>query len=152
MPLETATCCMDAPHSQHGYSDAKGPTRLRLRLRYDSEAASWMPHEFFARRTTIPSGDGRMNTVLLERFLRYARLDTQAVEGATSYPSSAKQLELCRMLVAECREIGLADVGINDFGIVTATVRASPGWRAPAIAGFAHVDTAPEFTAENVRP
>jgi tripeptide aminopeptidase len=93
-----------------------------------------------------------MNTVLLERFLRYARLDTQAVEGATSYPSSAKQLELCRMLAAECREIGLKDVSMNDFGIVTATVPASPGCRAPAIAWFAHVDTSPEFTAEKVQP
>ena len=67
---------------------------------------------------------------LLERFLRYARLDTQAVEGATGYPSSAKQLELCRMLAGECREIGLADVALNDFGIVTATVPASSGCRA----------------------
>jgi tripeptide aminopeptidase len=92
-----------------------------------------------------------MNT-LLERFTRYARVDTQAVEGTTGYPSSAKQLELCRMLAGECREIGLADVGLSDFGIVTATVPASPGCRAPAIAWFAHVDTSPEFTAENVRP
>ncbi len=89
---------------------------------------------------------------LLERFLRYARLDTQAAESATSYPSSAKQLELCRMLTRECREIGLADVAMSDFGIVTATVPASPGCSAPAIAWFAHVDTSPEFTAENVRP
>ena len=92
-----------------------------------------------------------MNT-LLERFTRYARIDTQAVEGATGYPSSAKQLELCRMLARECQEIGLADVAMNDFGIVTATGPASTGCRAPAIAWFAHVDTSPEFTAENVKP
>jgi tripeptide aminopeptidase len=89
---------------------------------------------------------------LLARFLRYARLDTQAVEGATTYPSSAKQLELSRLLARECREIGLADVGLSEFGIVTATVPASPGCRAPGIAWFAHVDTSPEFTAENVQP
>jgi tripeptide aminopeptidase len=92
-----------------------------------------------------------MNT-LLERFIRYARIDTQAVEGATGYPSSVKQLELCRMLARECQEIGLADVTLSDFGIVTATLPASSGCRAPAIAWFAHVDTSPEFTAENVRP
>jgi tripeptide aminopeptidase len=89
---------------------------------------------------------------LLERFTRYARLDTQAVEGATSYPSSAKQLELSRMLAGECREIGLSDVALSEFGIVMATVPASPGCQAPAIAWFAHVDTSPEFTAEDVRP
>ncbi|HEV3298745.1 MAG TPA: peptidase T, partial [Planctomycetaceae bacterium] len=87
-----------------------------------------------------------MNT-LLERFIRYARIDTQAVEGATGYPSSVKQLELCRMLARECQEIGLADVTLSDFGIVTATLPASSGCRAPAIAWFAHVDTSPEFTA-----
>jgi tripeptide aminopeptidase len=89
---------------------------------------------------------------LLERFVRYARLDTQAVEGATGYPSSAKQLELCRMLAGECREIGLSDVSLSEFGIVTAGLPASSGCSAPAIAWFAHVDTSPEFTAENVRP
>jgi tripeptide aminopeptidase len=89
---------------------------------------------------------------LLARFLRYARLDTQAVEGATTYPSSAKQLELSRLLARECREIGLADVNLSEFGIVTATVPASPGCRAPGIAWFAHVDTSPEFTAHNVQP
>src|ERR1700693_4965286 len=89
---------------------------------------------------------------LLERFVRYARIDTQAVEGAASYPSSVKQLELCRMLAGECREIGLSDVSLSEFGIVTAGLPASSGCSAPAIAWFAHVDTSPEFTAENVRP
>jgi len=89
---------------------------------------------------------------LLDRFLRYARIDTQAIEGATGYPSSAKQLELSKLLARECREIGLDDLTLTEFGIVTATVPASPGCRAPAIAWFAHVDTSPEFTAENVRP
>jgi tripeptide aminopeptidase len=89
---------------------------------------------------------------LLDRFLRYARIDTQAVEGVSGYPSSAKQLELSKMLARECREIGLADVTLTEFGIVTATVPASPGCQAPGIAWFAHVDTSPEFTAENVRP
>ena len=89
---------------------------------------------------------------LLDRFLRYARIDTQAVEGATGYPSSAKQLDLCKLLARECREIGLDDVTMTEFGIVTGTVPASPGCQAPGIAWFAHVDTSPEFTAENVRP
>jgi tripeptide aminopeptidase len=89
---------------------------------------------------------------LLDRFLRYARIDTQAVEGASGYPSSAKQLELSKLLARECREIGLADVTLTEFGIVTGTVPASPGCQVPGIAWFAHVDTSPEFTAENVRP
>jgi tripeptide aminopeptidase len=89
---------------------------------------------------------------LLERFLRYARLDTQASEFGTSYPSTAKQLELCRMLARECTEIGLKDVAMSEFGVVTASVPATVKHAAPAIAWFAHVDTSPEFSAEHVNP
>jgi tripeptide aminopeptidase len=88
---------------------------------------------------------------LLERFLRYARIDTQASESSTSYPSTAKQLELCKLLAKECADLGL-DVSMSEYGVVTATVPPNGAKGAPGIAWFAHVDTSPEFTAENVRP
>ena len=49
---------------------------------------------------------------VLERFLRYVRVDTQAEEGApaSTFPSTAKQLDLSRILAEELREIGLDDV------------------------------------------
>ena len=89
---------------------------------------------------------------LLDRFIRYAKLDTQASEFGTLYPSTPKQLNLCRLLARECGEIGLADVAMSDFGVVTATLPSTVTHKAPAIAWFAHVDTSPEFTAENVQP
>src|ERR1700722_15679846 len=89
---------------------------------------------------------------LLDRFVRYAKLDTQASEFGTSYPSTPKQLNLCRLLAGECSEIGLSDVAMSDFGVVTATLPATVKHKSPAIAWFAHVDTSPEFTAENVHP
>ncbi|WP_419555829.1 peptidase T [Planctellipticum variicoloris] len=89
---------------------------------------------------------------LLERFLRYVRLDTQADETSTTYPSTEKQLVLSRMLAGECRALGLADVTIDEFGIVMATVPATVPHAAPAIAYVAHVDTSPEFTAAQVNP
>jgi tripeptide aminopeptidase len=89
---------------------------------------------------------------LLDRFVRYARLDTQSSEHGTSYPSTEKQLELCRLLARECEALGLRDVSMNAFGIVTATVPATVKHRAPGIAWFAHVDTSPEFSAEKVNP
>jgi tripeptide aminopeptidase len=88
---------------------------------------------------------------LVERFLRYARLDTQASESSTSYPSTAKQLQLSKLLADECAQLGL-DVSMSQYGVVMATLPANGAPRAPAIAWFAHVDTSPEFTAENVRP
>jgi tripeptide aminopeptidase len=89
---------------------------------------------------------------LLDRFVRYAKLDTQASEFGDSYPSTPKQLNLCRLLTRECSEIGLSDVAMSDFGVVTATLPSTVKHKAPAIAWFAHVDTSPEFTAENVNP
>lgn len=89
---------------------------------------------------------------LLDRFLRYVRLDTQADETSSTYPSTAKQLALSRMLADECRALGLRDVTLDEFGIVMATVPATVPHNAPTIAWIAHVDTSPEYTAANVQP
>ena len=61
---------------------------------------------------------------VLERFLRYVRVDTQSEEGASTFPSTAKQLDLSRILADELREIGLDDVELNEFGYVIATLPA----------------------------
>ncbi|HVK12973.1 MAG TPA: peptidase T [Gemmataceae bacterium] len=89
---------------------------------------------------------------LLDRFCRYVRVHTEAVEGAATYPSSPGQLELGRMLVGELRDLGLADVAQSEFGIVTATIPATVDRPVPVIAWIAHLDTSPETTGKNVRP
>src|SRR5581483_1419681 len=45
----------------------------------------------------------------LERFLRYVRIDTQSAHDSDSFPSTAKQLDLSRLLVDELRAAGLAN-------------------------------------------
>ena len=87
---------------------------------------------------------------MLERFLRYVRIDTQSEEGASTYPSTAKQLDLSRILAEELREIGLDDVELNGFGYVIATLPGTPG--APVIGLIAHVDTTPESPGQGVAP
>ena len=62
---------------------------------------------------------------LLDRFLRYVRIDTQADEKSSSLPSTAKQFNLSRLLERECRDLGLNDVSIDAHGIVMATVPAT---------------------------
>jgi tripeptide aminopeptidase len=89
---------------------------------------------------------------LLERFLRYVQIDTTAGEPGEVYPSSPGQLELGRLLVAELREIGLADISQNEFGIVMARVPATVDRDVPTIAFNAHLDTSPETSGKNVRP
>jgi tripeptide aminopeptidase len=87
---------------------------------------------------------------VLERFLRYVRIDTQAEEGAATYPSTAKQLDLSRLLVGELRELGLENVELTEHGYVFATLPGSAG--ASVIGLIAHVDTTPESPGAGVTP
>jgi tripeptide aminopeptidase len=87
-----------------------------------------------------------------ERLIRYAQIDTQSDEDSPEYPSTAKQLDLLRLLVDELKEIGLDDVAIDEHGYVTATLPATVEHDAPAVAFFAHVDTAREASGANVKP
>lgn len=91
-------------------------------------------------------------TTLLARFLRYVKIDTQSDETSTTYPSTAKQLTLSKMLADECRAMGLADVSCDEFGIVLATVPATVSEKVPVVAYVAHVDTSPEYSSTNVNP
>jgi tripeptide aminopeptidase len=87
---------------------------------------------------------------VLERFLRYVRIDTQAAPRAEMRPSTQKQLDLSRMLVAELREIGLADAELNEGFSVFATL---PGTvDTPVLGLIAHVDTTPDVTGAGVSP
>ena len=87
---------------------------------------------------------------VLERFLRYVRIDTQSAHGVAASPSTEKQLDLCRLLRDELEEIGLEDVRLDEFGYVYGSL---PGVEsAPAIGLIAHVDTSPDVTGTNVDP
>ena len=87
-----------------------------------------------------------------ERFLRYVRIDTQSDGDSETYPSTAKQLDLLRLLVTELEELGLEDAAIDEHGYVTASVPATVDGDVPTIAFFAHVDTAREVSGANVSP
>ena len=93
-----------------------------------------------------------MNTdTLLDRFLRYVRIDTKADEKSTTYPSSPGQLVLGAMLRDELLAMGLKDAIQNEHGLVFATIPGNvPG--APTIAFNAHVDTNPENSGKDVNP
>ncbi len=92
-----------------------------------------------------------METVV-ERFLRYVRVDTQSDERSKTVPSTAKQLVLAKMLVRELQETGLQDASVDDNGYVMATLPANTDKRGPVTGWIAHMDTSPDFTAEHVQP
>ncbi len=97
---------------------------------------------------------------LLQRFLRYVKIDTTARGDAKSYPSSPGQIRLGRLLVRELKAMGIEDAHQDEFGIVMATVPATAALppeggttsTAPAIAFCSHFDTSPETTGKGVKP
>lgn len=89
---------------------------------------------------------------LTERFLRYVKVNTQSDDNSQQCPSTAGQIMLGEMLAAELKEIGLQDVTIDENGYVMATLPANIENAAPVIGFLAHLDTSPDFTAENVNP
>ena len=87
---------------------------------------------------------------VLERFLRYVRVDTQSAQRVERRPSTEKQLELSRMLIDELHELGLSDATLTDSATVFASL---PGTiEAPVVGLIAHVDTTPDVTGANVAP
>jgi tripeptide aminopeptidase len=92
---------------------------------------------------------------VLDRLLRYVRIDTQSRAGSASYPSTPGQLDLLRLLHAELRAAGYADAAMDRFGYVTATLPATlppDAPEPPVIAFFAHVDTSQDAPGKDVQP
>jgi tripeptide aminopeptidase len=88
---------------------------------------------------------------VLDRFLRYARVDTQSKRERDGSPSTPGQLDLLRMLVDELRQIGLEDAALDDNGYVYATLPATN--EAPHVVGLiAHVDVSPDAPGAGVEP
>ena len=78
---------------------------------------------------------------ILDRFLRYVSVDTQSDENSESQPSSAKQLDLLRMLRDELTAMGV-EATLDEYGYVMV----------PVVGFIAHVDTSPDASGANVRP
>jgi len=99
-----------------------------------------------------------MSETALEKFLRYARIDTQSAEDSESYPSTDKQWQLLNLLAAELKELGLGDASIDEHGYVMATVPSNlppdhpAKERVPTIGFIAHVDTSPSASGKDVKP
>jgi tripeptide aminopeptidase len=89
---------------------------------------------------------------VLDRFVRYARIDTQSARESDSYPSTPQQLELSRLLAEELRGLGLEEVELTSHGYVFATLPAVGVEHGPTVGLVAHVDTSPDAPAAGVDP
>jgi tripeptide aminopeptidase len=89
---------------------------------------------------------------VVDRFLRYVRIDTQSAEDQSTTPSTAKQWDLARLLTRELEQLGARDVELSDTCMVYAKLPANVDRPATPIGFLAHVDTSPAVSGTNVQP
>jgi tripeptide aminopeptidase len=93
-----------------------------------------------------------MPETLLDRFLRYVKIHTTSDPRSDMTPSTPGQWDLLRLLEAELRTLGTRDVRLTEHGYLLATIPATSAKPTPIVGFLAHVDTAPDFPGEGVKP
>ena len=89
---------------------------------------------------------------IVNRFLRYVRIDTQSTEDAGVTPSTPGQMDFAKMLRNELEMMGLEEITLDEYGYLFATLPANTTRAVPTIGFIAHVDTSPDITGKDVNP
>ena len=92
------------------------------------------------------------SSTVLERFLKYAAIDTQSDPHSDTYPSTEKQKNLGRVLVEELKEIGLEEIEMDEHGIIYATLPSNTEKEVPVLCFCSHMDTSPDSSGKDVKP
>ncbi|MBN8691610.1 MAG: peptidase T [Bacteroidetes bacterium] len=92
------------------------------------------------------------NFTVTNRFIRYAKIDTQSDPLSKTCPSTEKQKNLSRLLVEELKAIGISDAELDEHGYVYATIPSNTSKNVPVICFCSHVDTSPDCSGTNVNP
>jgi len=95
---------------------------------------------------------GDIMSKVIERFLGYAKYDTQSSDSTGTTPSTASQRVLGEVLFEELKRIGMSDVTIDENNYVMATLPANTDKKIPTIWFIAHMDTAPDYSGKDVKP
>lgn len=89
---------------------------------------------------------------IVERFLRYVKIDSQSDTDTGLTPSTPGQMVFAEQLADELIEIGLQDVNVDDNGYVMATLPSTIDYDCSVVGFIAHMDTSPDFSGKNVKP
>jgi tripeptide aminopeptidase len=92
------------------------------------------------------------NFTVTDRFVRYAKIDTQSDPTSPTCPSTEKQKNLGRLLVTELTKIGISDAELDEHGYVYATLKSNSTKQVPTICFCSHIDTSPDCNGTNVNP
>jgi len=93
-----------------------------------------------------------MISKVYNRFIRYAKIDTQSDPSSDTCPSTKKQFHLAKELVKELNGMGLQDVSLDENGYVMATLPSNIEKKVPVIGFISHMDTSPDFSGQGVNP
>ena len=88
---------------------------------------------------------------LVENFLKYLKVPSQSNESNENIPSSPGQLELGKLLSEELKDLGLVDIGINEYGVVQARLPRR-GNRTKSLGWVAHLDTVDVGLSDKIKP
>ncbi len=89
---------------------------------------------------------------VVERFMRYVKVNTRSDETSSNHPSTDVQFTLSKIMAEELQRLGMEDVTIDQYGIVTATFPSNLDHPVPVMGLFAHLDTSGAMSGENVNP
>lgn len=89
---------------------------------------------------------------LLERFVRYAKINTRSDAASKTVPTTKGQVEFAKIIQEELLTLGLAEISYNEEnGFLKAKLPGNLSGKAAAIGFIAHLDTA-DYPAENIQP
>lgn len=88
---------------------------------------------------------------ILDRFLRYISIDTQSDENSQEQPSTAKQLDLLKLLCEELNAMGVK-AELDEYSYVMGTIPSNTDKKVPAIGFISHVDTSPDASGKDIKP
>lgn len=89
---------------------------------------------------------------IIDRFIRYIKIDTQSDPNNKAFPSTEKQWDLAHLLVDELTEIGLEEISLDENCYLMATLPSNVNFDVPIIGFIAHLDTSPDYSGTNVNP
>ncbi|HNW70473.1 MAG TPA: peptidase T [Bacteroidales bacterium] len=93
-----------------------------------------------------------MKEKVLERFLRYIKIDTQSNENSETTPSTEKQFALANLLKQELESLGLKDISLDEKCYLMATLPSNISEKVPTIGFIAHMDTSPDMPGSVENP
>nr|WP_297708378.1 peptidase T [uncultured Butyrivibrio sp.] len=91
---------------------------------------------------------------VIEKFLRYVKIDTQSDDTTGTSPSTMKQHDLAKLLFEELKAIGASDVYYDEehcYVYASIPSNIEDGKDRPAIGFISHMDTSDEVSGKDVK-